>query len=294
MAPTPIRFSLVLATVGRTEELSRFLAALNAQTWRSFELIVVDQNPDGRLASLLEPFQAAFPIVRVHSAKGLSRARNVGLRHVRGDIVAFPDDDCWYPSDLLAQVAERFDRDSMIDGLTGRCEDGTGRPSVNRWLDRPTQISRLSVWRTAVSITLFLRRVWVEQVGPFEERLGAGSGTPWGSGEETDYIVRAVEKGARIMYSPDIVVFHPNPVQSFDALQIAKARAYGAGMGWVLWLHGYPPWFVAYSCLRPLGGVLLSAANLNLPKARLHWAVMTGRALGWWAARRSTRMRAED
>ena len=42
----------------------------------------------------------------VESARGLSRARNAGLRMIAGDIVSFPDDDCWYPPDLLQRVAD--------------------------------------------------------------------------------------------------------------------------------------------------------------------------------------------
>lgn len=40
--------------------------------------------------------------------KGLSLARNIGLKYVKGDIVAFPDDDCEYPADLLKEVNDFF------------------------------------------------------------------------------------------------------------------------------------------------------------------------------------------
>ena len=99
-----LKFSLLLATVGRTAELERFLSSLDAQTYRNFDLIVVDQNPDERLAALVQSYAGRFPVLCVKSTPGLSRARNAGLRYVSGDVIAFPDDDCWYPPDLLRKA----------------------------------------------------------------------------------------------------------------------------------------------------------------------------------------------
>ena len=75
-----IRFSLVLSTINRTDEVRRFLTTLDSQTYRQFELIVVDQNKDGRLLPVLKPYEKMFSIVHCTSKPGLSAARNVGLR----------------------------------------------------------------------------------------------------------------------------------------------------------------------------------------------------------------------
>jgi len=55
-----IKFSLILATVGRSEELTRFLRHLDQQTYRNFELIIVDQNSNGILDSLIRQYQEDF------------------------------------------------------------------------------------------------------------------------------------------------------------------------------------------------------------------------------------------
>ena len=103
-----MKFSLVMATLGRSVEIERLFNSLVNQTYKNFEVIVVDQNEDDRVVKLVEQFRDRLEFVYVHSEKGLSRARNVGLKHIHGDLVAFPDDDCWYHPDVLAHVAGRF------------------------------------------------------------------------------------------------------------------------------------------------------------------------------------------
>lgn len=111
-----MKFSLIMGTLGRTAEVGRFLASLQRQDHSEFELIIVDQNPDDRLGSLIADYSRYFSIVWLDSPKGLSRARNIGLAQITGDVVAFPDDDCWYPDGLLSYVASRFERDAQLDG----------------------------------------------------------------------------------------------------------------------------------------------------------------------------------
>jgi glycosyltransferase involved in cell wall biosynthesis len=201
-----MRFSLVLGTVGRTGQVQRFLASLAAQTYRSFELIIVDQNPDDRVVEVARPWQDRLPIRHLRSNPGLSRARNVGLRYVNGDVVAFPDDDCWYPPDLLDRVARILTAHPESAGLTGRSVDETGRPSMGRWATRAGPLTRFNIWHRGISITIFLRRTVIDRVGGFDEALGAGA--PWGGAEELDYLLRALKAGFGLTYHPDVTVCH--------------------------------------------------------------------------------------
>src|SRR5215218_759571 len=156
-----MRFSLVLATVGRTDELRRFLAHLDTQTHREFELVVVDQNKDERLKPILEPYRGKFPILHLPSEQGLSRARNVGIEHARGDVIGFPDDDCWYPPDLLAYIATFLERHPEVGGINGRMADGPvgdsdGRVGKRnravgtpRFEKRAGSLTKVNAWRRA-------------------------------------------------------------------------------------------------------------------------------------------------
>ena len=272
-------FDLVVATVGRVDDIGRLLDSLERQTHRAFAVRVVDQNADDRL----RPVLAAHPgldLAHVRSERGLSRARNAALGSLDADVVAFPDDDCAYPDDLLERVAERLDEDPGLDGMTGRAAagDGTSSPS---WKPDGAVLTRENLWNRAISFTMFLRRELVARVGAFDEQLGLGSGTPWHSGEEIDYLVRAVDAGARIEYDPSLVVTHE--VRDDDELGFRD----GASIGYLLRKHRYPPRLLARMFVRPVGGVAVSLVRRDRGRAGFHAATLRGRIAGYRGARRS-------
>ena len=275
--PEPLSFDLVVATVGRVAELERFLGSLERQTYRRFRVLVADQNPDRRLDDLL-PGHSQLDVLHLRSEPGLSRARNRALAAIEADLVAFPDDDCVYPADVLERIARRFQEEPALEGLAGRAVRGDRRSTASWKLDA-TLLTDTNLWNRAISYTIFLRRELVERVGSFDEQLGLGSGNPWSSGEEIDYLVRALRGGAHIAYDPEVTVIHEPPELSSSQL---RARGYrdGASLGYVLRKHRYSRHEIARRLARPVGGALLSLARLDLREARFHTATFRGRVAG--------------
>ena len=179
-----VKFSLILATVGRSEELRTFLVSLRGQTHGDIQLIVVDQNQDDRVKAVLAEAACPFPVVYLHTRPGLSHARNVGLRHAEGDVITFPDDDCWYEPDVLKRVNALLEGNPNLDGMTGRSVDADGKTSGGVFAKQPGPVKFLDVWVKATSFTIFLRRAVCEAVGEFDETLGVGAGTDFGSAED--------------------------------------------------------------------------------------------------------------
>ena len=284
-------FSLILATVDRTEEVGRFLASLDAQSYRDFELIVVDQNPNGMLRPLLEPYLDKFPILHLSqpNKRGVSRARNIGLKHVKGDVVTFPDDDCWYPSSLLGLVDSFLKDNSEIDSLSGSMgsepikvrqkthQSGSGRGHFLR--------TRLTVAQVPGPWSLFLRRNVAEAVGNYDETLGPGAGTPWGAGEDTDYYLRVFKAGYNLFSNPDIVVCHPTPTKYYvEQSDMGRSYRYGAGRTRVWKRHRLPLWYFIYELCRSIGGVVVSLLQARRFKAYWHWGAFRGKLRGWFSA----------
>ncbi len=273
---------LVVATLGdRRAELERLLASLAAQTYRRFRTILVDQSGGDALAAVASP--GGLELVHVRSDRGLSRARNAGLALASADLVAFPDDDCLYPPDLLERVARRFAEQPALDVLTGRTADAAGRSS-SRWPTAPRTVDLGSVWHAGNSASLFVRLALARRVGGFDEALGLGSGTPWSSGEEIDYLVRALGAGAHVEHEPSLVVVHPLRASGGDAL-VRLGRRDGGSVGYVLGRHRFPARTVVRMLVRPVGGALVAAASGDVARARFHLATLVGRIAGYRAGR---------
>jgi glycosyltransferase involved in cell wall biosynthesis len=270
-------FDLVVATLGRTRELERLLASLERQTHGRLRVLLVDQNEDDRLAPIVAA-HSALDVVRLRSKPGLSRARNRALAELSADLVAFPDDDCVYADDLLTRVAARVADEASLDGLSGRAvgTDGTSSPS---WERDPALLTDDNLWNRVNAGAIFLRRALVAEVGSFDEELGLGSRAPWSSGEEVDYLVRAVRAGGRVAYDPELTVTHDARPLDAEGLRALGYRD-GASIGYILRKHRYPLRVRARMLMRPIGGALLSLAHLDLTGARFHAATLRGRLTG--------------
>ncbi len=275
-----VKYSLLLATLDRVEDVDRFLASLSSQTFQDFEVLVIDQNEDDRLVPILDQYSWLFPIQRLRCARGHSRAFNHGLAHARGEFVAFPDDDCWYDPDLLERVAARFAADRSAAGITGREIVEPGFVSGGRWDPDNGPVKPDNVWSRAITFSIFLRREIARRYR-FDETLGVGAGTPWGAGEETDFLLQLIEDGHEIHYDPFISVWHRGRSGPYTRSLCAKAASYGRGMGRVLAKHRYPWWEVARHLVRPAGGTLISLMLGRFGKAAYHWSIFKGRAAGW-------------
>lgn len=277
-----MRFSLILGTVERTDELRYILSSLNAQTYQDFELIVIDQNPDDRLVHILAPYSDKFPIVHLRSKRGLSRAKNLGLSHVSGDIVGFPDDNCQYPSDLLERVARFFAAHPDIDGLNGRSADEDGRDSNGRYHRESGPIDKYNLWNRSIAYNVFLRAS-IARNARFDEKLGPGAGTLWGAADEMDYLLQLLDRGASLYYDPDLVAIHPSPIAEVvkrNQELLHRAYTYGNGMGYVLRRYEYPLWVKARWLIRASGAVVLFGVRGRTVEAAYYWNAFKGRLKG--------------
>ena len=119
--PDSPRLVLCIATVGRITELDRLLTSLEQQQiCTDFHIYLADQNAPGTLDAMLQKHTDLQMTRILLPSRGVSIARNALLSLVEdGDILIFPDDDCWYAPDTLAQVVEAFRRHLKAGAVLG-------------------------------------------------------------------------------------------------------------------------------------------------------------------------------
>ncbi len=282
-SPKPaVAISLIVCTIGRAQELTRLFHSLAAQSAGDFEVVVVDQNSEGFLAPVLKAFTGQLRLKRVRSERGLSRARNIGLAQAEGGLVCFPDDDCWYPPDAIEKVVGFFRDHRDVDLLLGRTLDQEGRESLSDYRPDSGPVSKENVWVSGNSNTLFVRRAVTDRVH-FDEALGVGAATPFQSGEETDFVLTALQSGKRAFFARDCVIHHDQVDATIDARFVARVRGYSAGYGRVLRKHGYPFYYLYYRIGRALAGMLIAAVMFDRPQIKLRWVWVAGALRGYFA-----------
>jgi glycosyltransferase involved in cell wall biosynthesis len=255
-----LEFSLIVATKDRTVELARLINSLDSQGGTEYELIIVDQNDDERLVPIIQLSRNREKIVHVRCRIGVSLARNVGLDHAKGKIIAFPDDDCWYPPGILSDVAGWFDRNPSYEILSVICRDANGDPSANGWFQNSCDFNLLNVYRTSACAAYFIRSGGVARHTRFDEGIGPGANTPYLGGEDTDFILEAMKRGARGRYEAKWHIGHPR--KDIKGAHVSRDRVYiyGRGMGFVQRKHRLA-WlwaaFVAYDYGRAICFIVL-------------------------------------
>ena len=222
-----MKISLVMPTINVTTELDLFLKSLKAQTYKDFELIVVDQNEGNEVFEIVKDYEEEFKIKYVKSdEKGLSLNRNRGLMLMQGEIAGFPDDDCEYQPDTLEKVVAFFKRKKNYRIYSCRTLERGKDYGTGFMEKKDMEITKDNVDTTVKSITFFVN-YGKDDIVLFDENLGVGA--TFGSGEETDYVLTLLHKGYKGRYFANDIIYHPAKKGNYNDLERAYKYALGFG-----------------------------------------------------------------
>lgn len=193
------RVSVIIPSYNTAGLIARCLASVFAQTYSSFEVIVVnDGSPDtAELEQCLIPYLPQILYLTQANA-GPAGARNKAIQHARGEYLAFLDsDDEWYPEHLASQM-EMFEEDSEIDLVYSDCLIVTPTSKWRFMQGCPSRgkatFEALAAEHCQIPVsTVVVRKDAILQAGLFDESLKRC--------DDYDMWLRVAFYGGRIAYS---------------------------------------------------------------------------------------------
>ena len=260
-----VDLSLVICTYGRTKQLAEVIQSIRCQSVAPKEIIIVDQNPPGFLDNLLEDCAGKLNIVHKRvSFTGASKARNFGASIATSDLIAFPDDDCTYREDTIKNVIRAFERDDELGVLiAGKDEIFNATPKVNQAENAMIEIHTiLDLFRAkAETSNIFAREKVLSKLEYiFDVNIGPGKVTEWASNEETDLLVRLLQKNVLIAKDETIRIIHHSCQGS-----LKKTLQYGMGRYELIKRNNLGIFIYFINLLQPIARLILKPRLKYIP-----------------------------
>jgi GT2 family glycosyltransferase len=203
-------------TERRWGDLAAAVRSVATQTVAPLEILVVADHNPALLERVSRELPSAVALANEHE-RGLSGARNTGVRAARGEVIAFLDDDAIAAADWLERLLEPY-ADPTVIGVGGAIEplwpDSRPRsmPDEFDWVIGCTyrgMPAATATVRNLIGANMSLRRDVFEAVGGFRADVGRVDTRPVGC-EETELCIRARQRlpGCEMLFEPGARVRH--------------------------------------------------------------------------------------
>lgn len=234
--------SVVICTCNRYESILETLHSILRNFVKPAEVLVVDQSDDPtRMNTIMASIESEL-VRYIHlGVKGQSIARNVGIEKSTGEIVAFTDDDAYVREDWIGSTLRTFEDKRFNTGIAGgviipvyheRNPDWTIPPQWEFVLPAYSQDGPMALYKSGYppGVNYAIRRELVQTVGYFDEKMGLISGRKSQIfGDDTDYTVRTIKAGYKVVFNPESVVYHPVPL-SRQTQEFLNRRLFSKGL----------------------------------------------------------------
>jgi len=210
----------------------------------SYEIIIIDNNSDDETSIIIEKYKDILPIIYLFEEKpGKNNALNLGIRHSRGEILVFTDDDVLVDENWIGEIISstlRFPGYNAFGGkILPQFPDGTPEwiktseysPFVYAIHDPDQGEGEYLNFGTPGGPNCWVRRNVFESGHMYDADIGPrGCGRI--SGSELEFFTRLLKLGMKPVYIPTAVVMHR--IQKFQTLKkYLIKRSYASGRGFV-------------------------------------------------------------
>ena len=108
MTASPL-VSVVLPTYNRARDLERALNSVLAQSYSSWEAVVIDNHSNDDTEDVVARLDdRRITLHKIHNEGVIAKSRNMGMAHARGEYVAFLDSDDWWTPNKLEESVTRL------------------------------------------------------------------------------------------------------------------------------------------------------------------------------------------
>ena len=200
--------SVVVPTHERAGSLRGCLESLAALDYprERYEVVVIDDGGREPLDAVVEPFRERLRVELVTQARaGPGAARNAGVAHAGGELIAFTDDDCRPRSDWLGRLADRF-RAAPEEATGGRTVNALGRNPFSRAAQLVIDVGYRQNNEGPADRRWFTTNNLAVPAAGF--RAVGGFDPTFRTAEDRDFCSRWTAAGLRMAYEPRAVVEH--------------------------------------------------------------------------------------
>lgn len=198
-----MKVSIITATFNSEKTLSRSLNSILKQTFKGFEIIIVDGDSKDNTIGIAKNFQKEFSNINIFSEKdcGIYDALNKGINLATGDIIGFlHSDDEFYSTTTLLEIVNEFNKNE-IDGVYGNLNYVSNNliPKIIRnWESQSFNVKFLKKGWMPAHPTLFLRREIYEKHGLFDLKFTISA--------DYDFMLRVLkDETLKFCYLPRVI-----------------------------------------------------------------------------------------
>ena len=269
------KFSIICATVGRSNQINKLCKSLDNQIYKNFELIICDQNRQN-FNLKLKKIYTGIKIIFLKSKIGLSKARNKGVKVAKGDYFLFLDDDVYFNKNFLKNIDKTINK-TKADILAYSVVNKHGKFLLN-YPKKDTYLNNTSEIFNSISSVSFAiksnKKIF------FDNKIGLGSKSIYQSGEETDYILKAIRNfNFKVYFKRNIYLFHE--IKQVSLLtEIKKNFFYGCGWSYVVKKNNFHISFVIKNIFKLILNFIFNFLTLNFKKTMISISAIFGRTFG--------------
>ncbi|MHB9023326.1 MAG: glycosyltransferase family 2 protein [Armatimonadota bacterium] len=230
--------SVIIPMFRRLEYVGAAVESVRRQTYPNVEIIVVD---DGSGEECLAGLRLPSEVRLLHHAdcRGPATARNTGVRHARGQYIAFLDsDDLWLPDKLATQVRLLQEHpDAGLTYCTFRCIDSNGEPLAKQhktWSFSGRTFSRMQRFCFIKSpTTVLMPRHVLEACGPFDADLS--------SAEDWDLWLKVAWQYPILADPTALTLYRVHPTQLTRSILKCRQKKVAVRKKWLEWAQREAP-----------------------------------------------------